>query len=176
MLIRLLAVVLTFYPLVRLSSVTMMRAGDDPAPAVLQRQQAGPLMPATVFFRGQTTTIQARNSAGISLPGGKLILTALVDTGGYSSAVQQTYQAYLLTEVPLDFGGHVLPPGAYGYGFTANHMAIVMDVGGNVLLRTAIFPDEALARPTPLQILANTHGDFRLYLGRQYITLKAAAQ
>jgi hypothetical protein len=42
-----------------------------------------------------------------------------------------------------------------------------------VLFRTAVLLDEALARPTPLQILATAHGDDRLYLGRQYVTLKA---
>jgi hypothetical protein len=140
------------------------------APVVLTRDQAGAILPATVFFRGQTASTQARNSAGLRLPNGKLVLIAVVDTSGYSSALQQTYQAYLLTEVPLLFGGQRLAPGAYGFGFVANDKATVMDLGGNELLRVATAHDAALTRPNPLQLLPESAG-FRLYMGRSYVTL-----
>jgi hypothetical protein len=145
------------------------------APAVLTRDAAAKVLPATVFFRGQTAGVQARNSAGLKFPNGALMLTAVVDTSGYSSAIQQSYQAYLLTEVPLLVGDKVLPAGAYGYGFVAGGKVTVMDLGGHELLSAMTTSDAALARPTPLQILPEAApGRFRLYLGRSYVTLAAA--
>jgi hypothetical protein len=142
------------------------------ATVVLNRSQAGALFPPTVFFRGQNASVQARNSAGLRLSDGKLVLLAIVDTSGYSSAMQQSYQAYLITEVPLMFGGQKLSPGTYGFGFLAGDKATVMDIGGNELMQLATTHDGKLARPTPLQILPETTpGTFRLYLGRNYITL-----
>lgn len=147
-----------------------------PAPGILDRTQAGAILPPDVFYAGQSAPTQARNSAGIRFPGGKLALMALVDTSGYSSAVQQRYQAYLLTEVPLNIGGHTLPPGAYGFGFVANNEMVLMDIGGNELLHATTTRDDKMPRPTPLQIIADTSapGTYRLYLGRSYAMVSAA--
>ena len=139
------------------------------APAILNRDQASAILPPSVFFRGQSATIQARNSAGIRLEGGKLVLFALVDSSGYSSALQQTYQAYLITEVQLQLSGHTLPPGAYGFGFVAGKI-VVMDIGGNEILQATTTRDTTITRPTPLQILP-FNGTDRLYLGQDYVTL-----
>ena len=145
------------------------------APTVLNRDQAAAILPPSVFFRGQSAPVQGRNSAGLKLSSGKLVLVAIVDTSGYSSALQQTYQAYLLTEVPLQIGGQRLAPGAYGFGFVAGNKATVMDIGGNEILHATTTHDEALPRPNPLQILPDAaHGGFRLYLGRSYLTLAPA--
>ena len=76
------------------------------ATIILPRTEAGTILPPSVFFRGQSAPIQARNSAGLRTPGGALVLMTLVDTSGYSSAIQQTYQAYLITEVPLPLTVH----------------------------------------------------------------------
>jgi hypothetical protein len=152
-------------------------APHPPAPGLLSRDQAAPILPPSVFFRGQTATIQARNSAGIRLADGKLILVALVDTSGYSSALQQTYQAYLLTEAPLTLAGQQLVPGAYGFGFVAGNKLTVMDIGGNEILHAATTRDDSLARPTPLQILpGSAPGIYRLYLGRSYALLSPAGK
>ncbi len=62
----------------------------------LNREQAAAIMPASVYFKGQSASIQGRNSAGIRFPDGSLVFMALVDTSGYSSDVQQRYQGYLL--------------------------------------------------------------------------------
>src|SRR4051794_30702527 len=79
-------------------------AATAPAPGVLKAQQMSELMPAQVFFRGQSATVQIRNSGGIRYADGMFTLMALVDTSGYSSGIQQRYQAYLITEVPLQLG------------------------------------------------------------------------
>ncbi len=155
------------------AQTTPNQTAGHAAPTVLNREQATAILPATVFFRGQSASVQGRNSAGIRLPDGKLVLFAMVDTSGYSSAVQQTYQAYLLTEVPLQIGDQKLAPGAYGFGFIAGDRMEVMDIGGNELLRTGTMRDAALPRPTPLQLLPDTAapGHYRLYLGRSYVSI-----
>jgi hypothetical protein len=147
----------------------------DNQPGVLNRTQAAAILPEKVFYSGQTAPIQGRNSAGIRFPGGKLFLAALVDTSGYSTAVQQKYQGYLLLEVPVEIGGKTLPPGAYGFGFVSGDTVVVMDIGGNELLHTNSVPDPGLHRPNPLQILPDSSapGHYRLYLGRSYVTLSA---
>lgn len=136
-------------------------------PGVLAREEAGGIFPATVFFRGQSATIQARNSAGVRASDGKLVLAAMVDTSGYSSGIAQTYQAYLITELPLQIGTHKLVPGAYGFGFIEGNRMIVMDIGGNRLFETATTHDDKISRPTPLQIIADG-SSYRLYLGRNF--------
>jgi hypothetical protein len=165
-----------------LASAPLMLFAQGPAPItsahVLTREQAGRVLPPSVFFRGQTANIQSRNSAGIQLPGGKLVLFALVDSSGYSSAIQQTYQAYLITEVSVTLGDQVLGPGAYGFGFVEGNRMVVMDLGGNEILHTATTVDAALSRPNPLQILADATASkgFRLYLGRRFVAVAPATK
>jgi hypothetical protein len=158
------------------SATTAVAHAATPSALILTREQTTGLMPPSVFFRGQTANIQGRNSSGIKLPGGKLILFALVDSSGYSSALQQTYQAYLLTEVPLTLGDQALGPGAYGFGFVEGNRMVVMDLGGNQILQTPTTIDDALSRPNPLQILPDSAASnrFRLYLGRRFAVLAPA--
>jgi hypothetical protein len=152
-------------------------AQSAPAPGLLTRDQAAAILPDKVFYRGQSATVQGRNSAGIRLADGKLILLAIVDTSGYSTSVQETYQAYLITEVTLHIGDQTLKPGAYGFGFIAGDRVVVMDLGANELMHTATTKDASLARPTPLQLIADKTPDhYRLYLGRSYVTLAPSAK
>jgi hypothetical protein len=152
---------------------------QSPSPAgastILNASEAGAILPPSVFFRGQSASIQARNSAGIRFSKDALLLATLVDTSGYSSAVQQKYQAYLITESPIEIGGHRLAPGAYGCGFIAGNTFIVMDIGGHDLFTTTSTRDTALSRPTPLQIRSApaSHG-YRLYAGRNFVELSPA--
>jgi hypothetical protein len=147
----------------------------DLKPGVLDRTEAAAILPKTVYYKGLSATIQGRNSAGIRFGNGELVLVTMVDTSGYSSAVAQTYQAYLLNEVHLKIGDKVLPPGAYGFGFIGGDHMVVMDIAGNELLRATTTRDPQLARPDPLHIVADEGmpGHYRLYLGRSYITLSA---
>jgi hypothetical protein len=147
------------------------------ATTVLNRAQASAILPSSVFYRGQSASIQGRNSAGLKLPDGKLVLFTLVDTSGYSTSVQEKYQAYLLTEVPLSIGGQSLKPGGYGFGFIAGNKMVVMDIGANQIMSANTTHDEALKRPNPLQVLPDpSGGTYRLYLGRSYVTVSPAAR
>ena len=144
------------------------------APGLLAREAAAPLVPPAVFFAGQVASTQARNAGAARLPGDKYIVTTLVDTSGYSSAIQQKYQAYLITEAPLTIDGHALPAGAYGCGFIANDTFIVMDIGGTTLFTAHSTRDAEMKRPTPLQMQTDPAGGYRLYAGRSYVTLQPA--
>ena len=168
-----------FSLLLVVSPIAAATAQAPAAPAgILNRDVAGPLLPPSVFYRGQVAPIQTRNSAGYRCADGRLTLFAMVDTSGYSTSIQQTYQAYLITEVSLKLGDKSLAPGAYGFGFVAGNRMVVMDVGGKEILAASTTTDTALARPNPLQILPDpaSKTSFRLYLGRNYITISAEAK
>ena len=153
----------------------MRATAADTSATVLKAPDVTNLVPATVFFRGQVATVQARNAAGLKLPDGMLVLCALVDTSGYSTAVQQKYQAYLITEVALDINGQTLKPGAYGFGFIEGNKFLVMDVGAHDLLTADSKHDPDLKRPMPLQLLADTAPNhYRLYINRNYVVVSAA--
>ena len=145
---------------------------------VLTHEQTASLLPDKVFYRGQSATVQTRNSGGVQFPGGKLMLAAVVDTSGYSTAVAQSYQAYLITEVPLNVAGHNLVPGCYGFGFVAGDKMVVMDVGANVLFEVPTTKDAQLKRPNPLQIVPDTSAaqHYKLYMGRTYVTFAPAGK
>lgn len=152
-----------------------MSVAADTSPGILKPPDMANLMPATVFFRGQVASVQVRNSGGVKLADGMLVLCALVDTSGYSTAVQQKYQAYFITEVALDINGQMLKPGAYGVGFVEGSKFLVMDLGAHDLLTIIGAHDAELKRPTPLQVLADTVPNrYRLYINRNYVVFSPA--
>jgi hypothetical protein len=145
------------------------------APKVLTAAETAKILPDAVFFRGQSAAVQGRNSGGVRFSKDALFLVTLVDTSGYSSSVQEKYQAYLITEAPINIEGHRLEPGVYGCGFIANETFLVMDIGAHDLFTVHYAKDENLRRPTPLQILPSpTGGGYRLYVGRNYVTVELA--
>jgi hypothetical protein len=175
--LSLLAIVFSF-TLATLSAGNAVAQKPQVPTGIMSRDVVAPYVPPSVFYRGQIAPTQARNSAGYKFADGKLFVTTLVDTSGYSSAVQQTYQGYLILEVPLSFGGKTLRPGAYGFGFVEGNRMVVMDLGSNEVLSTSTTSDAGLARPNPLQILTDpaSASSFRLYLGRNYVTVTPASK
>ena len=144
--------------------------------AVLHASDLEKIIPASVFFRGQSAPVQLRNSGGVRFAGGALLFATNVDTSGYSSGLQEKYQAYLVTEVAVAFGDHTLAPGAYGVGFIADNKFVVMDLGGNDLFTATSQRDEVLHRPTPLQVMAGSSAhSYRLYSGRTFVEFSRAA-
>jgi hypothetical protein len=146
------------------------------APTVLKAADTTNLIPATVFFRGQVASVQARNSGGVKLPDGMLVLCALVDTSGYSTAVQQKYQGYFITEVALDINGQLLKPGAYGVGFVEGSKFLVMDLGAHDLFTVNGIHDTELKRAMPLQVVDDSAPNkYRLYINRNYVVFSPAS-
>lgn len=153
----------------------LLASAQTPAkPGILRAPEASKLLPDAVFFRGQSASTQLRNSAGVRSSDGQYSLAVLVDTSGYSTSVQQKYQGYLLTEVPMKIGGRPIAPGAYGIGFVANRF-LVMDIGGHDLLQAAVVRDQQMHRPMPLQVIDGAApGTYQLCFGRNCVTFQQA--
>jgi len=146
--------------------VSLVAQGSD---TVLKPADVQKLLADKVYYKGQSATTQLRNSGGVKLADGAYVLTTLVDTSGYSTSVAAKYQAYFITEVPLQIGGKSLPAGVYGIGFIADNKFVVTDVGGNEVFTVSSGEDVGLKRPMPLQVVADPAGGFRLYAGRKYV-------
>lgn len=132
------------------------------------------LFPDRVFYGGKTASAQLRNTGGVHFGDGLYFLAGLVDTAGYSTAVAEKYQAYLLTEVPLDFAGQQLKAGAYGAGFVGGNF-VVTDLGAHDVFQVASKRDAEMKRPVPLQVVAGSHaGVYRLYHGRDFVEFQRA--
>jgi len=144
----------------------MQAQGGD---TILKPADMQKLVPAMVFYRGQSASTQLRNSGGVKFADGFYVLATMVDTSGYSSGVQAKYQAYFITEVPLKVGGENLAAGVYGVGFVGDKF-LVTDVGAHDVLTVATGDDAGLKRPMPLQVVADPAGGFRLYAGRRYVS------
>jgi hypothetical protein len=127
------------------------------------------LFPESVFFRGQTAPTQMRNTGGIHFTDDLYLLAGLVDNSGYSTGIREKYQAYLITEVPLQFGSQTLKPGAYGAGFIEGGKFVVLDLAANDVFQAASQKDTEIKRPVPLQITAAESGKYRLYAGREFV-------
>ena len=127
------------------------------------------LLPPAVYYKGQSAPTQLRNSGGVKFSDGSYVLATLVDNSGYSSDVATKYQAYFITEVPLEIGGHKLAAGVYGAGFLPGNKFVLTDVGGHDVLTASSTHDDAVKRPMPLQFTADGAAGYRLYTGRNYV-------
>src|SRR5215470_9727367 len=123
------------------------------------------LFPEAVFFRGQSAPVQMRNTGGVHFSDDLYVLAGMVDNSGYSTGIREKYQAYLLTEVTLQFAEHALKPGAYGIGFIEGGKFVVMDLAANDLFQTSSQRDQEMKRPVPLQVAGTDGGKYKLYMG-----------
>jgi hypothetical protein len=148
--------------------VSMTAQGGD---TVLKPADTQKLLPASVFYRGQSAPTQLRNSGGVKFADGFYVLATLVDTSGYSTDLQTKYQAYFIAEAPIKIGGQSLAAGVYGVGFVGDKF-LVTDVGGHDVLSVSSGDDSELKRPTPLQVVVDPAGGFKLYAGRKYVNIR----
>lgn len=163
--VKLLTVTLLFFLYATAVSAQDGKAGPLSAPELKQ------LVPTAYFFRGQSATVQIRNSSGFRAANGKLVFAALVDTSGYAHDVAEKYQGLLITEIKITLGGKELGPGQYGFGFIDDGKLVVMDVGANDVLTAATTVDEQLRHPVPLKMETDGKG-YRFYSGRKWVELK----
>jgi hypothetical protein len=129
------------------------------------------VLPNSFFFAGQIASVQVRNSVGLKNTGGKCVLAGLVDTSGYSTAIQEKYQGFLIAEAKLSFDGGALEPGQYGFGFKDGKF-VVMNVAAADVLSVASKNDEQVKHAVPLKLEKDGDG-YRLYAGKNYVVLKA---
>jgi hypothetical protein len=139
---------------------------------VLSSDELKKAVPTEYFYRGQKAPVQVRNACGFQLADGKMMLAALVDASGYSTAIQQKYQGMLITEAKLNIGGSPLPPGQYGFGFTADGKFTVMDVANDDALSAPSQADAAMQHAVPLKLVEDGDG-YKLYAGKKWVAIKA---
>src|SRR5450759_380427 len=137
---------------------------------VLTGDQVKKAAPNSFFFAGQSAAVQLRNSTGLKNSAGKLVLAGLVDTSGYSTAIAEKYQGFLITETKLSFDVSTLDAGAYGFGFKDGKFT-VMNVGATDVFSIASQNDDQLKHPVPLK-LEKDGAAYRLYAGRKYVVVK----
>lgn len=137
---------------------------------ILTSDEVKKVAPNSFFFAGHSASTQLRNTTGFKAADGKLLLAGLVDTAGYSTALAEKYQGFLIAETKLSFAGTTLDPGEYGFGFKDGKF-IVMNVAATELLSIASENDDQLPRPVPLKLVKDGTG-YRLYAGRKYVVAK----
>jgi hypothetical protein len=143
---------------------------------ILTADQLKKIAPTSFFFAGQSAAVQLRNATGLKNSADKMVLVGLVDTSGYSTAIAEKYQGFLITEAKLGFEGATLDrttldPGEYGFGFNDGKFT-VMNVAATDVLSIASQSDDQLKHPVPLK-LEKDGAVYRLYAGRKYVVLKA---
>ncbi len=137
---------------------------------VLSLTEAQKVTPSHYFYAGQVAPVQMRNAAAFRSADKKLVIAALVDVSGYSSAIAEKYQGLLITDGTINVGEKSLGPGSYGIGSAADGKFVVTDLGANVIATADFTNDEALKRPVPLKMAAEGN-NVRLYLGKKYVTI-----
>jgi len=166
---------MTRYRYITLAFITLALAGaalsQEASKHVLGSDELKKTVPSEYFFRGQKAPVQLRNAVGFKGPEGKMVLAALVDASGYSTAIQQKYQGMLITEIKLNIGGTNLPAGQYGFGFTSDGKFMVMDVGNDDVLSTSSQTDSALQHAVPLKLVEDGAG-YKLYAGKKWVGIK----
>jgi hypothetical protein len=138
---------------------------------VLTSDELKKAVPAEYFYRGQKAPVQLRNAVGFQIADGKMMLAALVDASGYSTAIQQKYQGMLITEVKLNIGGSSLSPGQYGFGFAADGKFVVMDVANNDVFSVAWQNDASVQHAVPLKLVEDG-SRYKLYAGKKWVALQ----
>lgn len=159
-------------PLLLMFLLTAAAVCQQASKHVLGADELKKAVPAEYFFRGQKAPVQLRNAVGFELADGKMMLAALVDASGYSTAIQQKYQGMLVTETKLSIGDSTLPPGQYGFGFSAEGKFLVMDVGNNDVLSASSQTDQTLQHAVPLKLVEDGSG-YKLYAGKKWVGIKA---
>ena len=148
-------------------ALTLCQAGAQ----ILAGDALKKVVPSTYFFAGQSAPVQVRNSVAVKTAAGHLVLAGLVDTSGYSTAIQERYQGFFITETKLTFDGATLDPGAYGCGFKEGKF-LVMNVAATDLLSVGTKGDEQMKHPVPMKLEKDGDG-YRLYAGKNYVGFKA---
>lgn len=139
-------------------------------PGLLSTTDVRSISPTSYYYAGHAASVQMRNTAGIRTQDGKNILAGMVDTSGYSTAIQQKYQGFFITEAKIHIEGTEVGPGQYGFGFM-NDRFILTNVAAEDILNVVSKTDDQLKRPVPLKA-TEEDGGYRLYAGKKYVVLQ----
>jgi hypothetical protein len=144
---------------------------------ILPSTEMSGLLPQTLFFRGQQMPVEPRNAEGIRFADGRYLLIAILDSSGHATNPDTGHLACILTEVPLAINKYRVGPGVYEVGLDSRHHFVIMDIAAQRIFAADSRHDLTLSRPRPLQIIsASWAGGYRLYLGRDYVSISRASQ
>ncbi|MBV9669496.1 MAG: hypothetical protein JOZ43_00945, partial [Acidobacteriales bacterium] len=97
------------------------------------------------------------------------------DNSGYSTGIQQKYQGLLITEVPLEVEGKIVPPGSYGFGTSSETHYDILDINANEIAGGTVQPaDASKNRPVPLRVTLNPDNSVTVAMGKRAFSLKPA--
>lgn len=162
--------------------LTMMVASPVKAQGsfkVEKGQAFNKIVPRNFVLEENAIPVEKRNSVLVITPSGARIVAGLLDTGGYTSQIQEKYFGMLVSEGNVEVGGHRIAIGSYGFGLVkapgnsqgkAAKFILYNQAGHRVAECTAKW-DSKLRTPRPLQVVA-AGGTARLYIGRNWVELK----
>lgn len=136
-------------------------------------------VPQQFYLEGNAIPTEKRNAVLLHTAAGKRALFALLDTSGYSSAIQQKYEGMIISEGRLSVCGHVLGVGSFGFGMrrpmpgkkgTATFM--MYDQAGKGLGGCTVTENPAKQQPRPLEVVTESNGTAELYLGKYGVALR----
>lgn len=155
-------------------------AQDTGKAQLLAGDELNKLLPGSVFLDGQTPPVEKRNAAGARMENGRILLVAIIETSGYSSAAKEKYSAILLTQGGLILGKSKIDPGAYGLGKKKivagageSEVFVLYDLGGNAVAEIPAQNDAKLRPALPIQLKLDAAAAPRLYLGRDFVTFSS---
>jgi hypothetical protein len=155
-------------------------AQDTGKAQLLVGDELNKLLPTSVFLDGLTPPVEKRNAAGARMENGKILLVAIIETSGYSSAAKEKYSAILLTQGSLTLGKGKISPGAYGLGKKKivaggkeSESFVLYDLGGNAVAEIPAQNDAKLRPALPIQLKLDAAAAPRLYLGRDFVTFSS---
>ena len=157
--------------LLALLAVAVSVAAQDRA-TILTGTELTRVVPTGYYFQGLSAPTQMCNAAAARFGADRHLISALVDTSGYSADVRAKYVGFLITDSAITLNGESLPAGAYGFGFATEGKMTVMDLAGKDLLSVPVTNDKDLKRPRPLMMSADA-GGVRLYNGKDYVVIAA---
>jgi hypothetical protein len=138
-------------------------------------------MPKDFYVEGNSIPTEKRNAAMLKNANGRQTIFAILDTSGYSSAVQEKYKGMLISAAHVTVCGHGVSIGSYAFGLKNPEGAqgesaksiqfILYNQGGDKLWDCAAERDEALKQPTPLEAVSKADA-VRIYFGRHWIEVK----
>jgi hypothetical protein len=162
--------------LLLISSIGIAQSAPAGKTAILKASDIkATLFPEKVFFRGKVAPTELRNTGGVHFADDRYFLAGLGAKSGNSTGIKEKYQAYLLTEVPLEIGGQHVSPGAYGFGFLQSGKFVLLDLGAHDLFQVDAKHDAEMKRPVPFQVVAGSAPEtYLLYSGRNSVEIKRA--
>lgn len=135
-------------------------------------------IPRDFYLEGNAIPVEKRNAVLIESPIGARALFALIVTAGFASRIQHKYSGMLISEGRLSICGKDAGVGSYGFGIQRPRGSegreahfVLYNQAGTRVLECEMKRDLHMSEPRPLQVVIESSGSARLYLGRDWVDL-----